>query len=98
MVPLLNATRRAHGLGPVAGDAGLVDWARRNNEAQLDEGIGHWVIPPGCRQNCAYGYPDVPTLLDGWMASPGHRANLLEPSITRVGLHRLGSWWTYNAR
>jgi uncharacterized protein YkwD len=32
-----------------------------------------------------------------WMASPAHRAALLDPTITWIGIAGAGAWWTFNA-
>ena len=37
-------------------------------------------------ENVAYGYASVDAVMNGWMASSGHRANLLNPAFTHVGL------------
>jgi uncharacterized protein YkwD len=37
-------------------------------------------------ENIAYGYPTVRAVMSGWMHSEGHRANLLRPEFTHVGL------------
>ena len=37
-------------------------------------------------ENIAAGYPDAATVMDGWMASPGHCANLLEPGFGAIGI------------
>jgi uncharacterized protein YkwD len=37
-------------------------------------------------ENIAYGYPTVSTVMEAWMASSGHRANILRPQFTHVGI------------
>lgn len=37
-------------------------------------------------ENIAAGYPSVNAVIDGWMASDGHCANLMNPAFTEVGL------------
>ncbi|MGL5810129.1 MAG: CAP domain-containing protein [Nocardioides sp.] len=37
-------------------------------------------------ENIAYGYRNNREVMSGWMNSPGHRANLLSPNYTHVGL------------
>ena len=37
-------------------------------------------------ENLAAGYDDIATLVDAWMASPGHRANILRPAFGRLGI------------
>ena len=37
-------------------------------------------------ENIAAGYNSVPSVMDGWIDSPGHRANMLKDSFEHVGL------------
>jgi uncharacterized protein YkwD len=37
-------------------------------------------------ENIYMGYPSGWACVDAWMNSPGHRANLLDPTITRAGI------------
>ena len=39
-------------------------------------------------ENIARGQRDIPTVMETWMRSAGHRANLLDPGLTHVGLGR----------
>jgi uncharacterized protein YkwD len=51
-------------------------------------------------ENIAAGYPTPETVVAGWMASTGHRANILSPKYTEMGIGRvsgtgqLGTYWT----
>ncbi|MFF3916050.1 CAP domain-containing protein [Streptomyces sp. NPDC001852] len=47
-------------------------------------------------ENIAYGYATPEQVMDGWMNSPGHRANILNCSYKEigVGLAQPGSYWT----
>lgn len=92
----LNATRVAYGLAPVGYDANLSDWAALNNSHQSSLGIGHFVMGPARRQNSAVGsFPGIEAM---WMASPAHRAALLDPTIRWIGIAGLGAYWTFNAK
>lgn len=42
-------------------------------------------------ENVAMGYPDVPSVIEGWMASSGHRRNILYPYARRMGVARTGA-------
>jgi uncharacterized protein YkwD len=42
---------------------------------------GSWAVG----ENIAAGYPDVKSTCEGWMDSPGHRANILNPAYTHIG-------------
>ena len=37
-------------------------------------------------ENLAFGYADARGVVEGWMNSPGHRANILGPSFTEIGV------------
>ena len=95
---ILNRLRAAAGLHPVAYDPDLSSWASHNNAVQCRRGIGHHVNPCGV-QNCGWNYADADAVARGWMNSPGHRQNMLSPSITRFGIaFGPGPYWTLNAR
>jgi uncharacterized protein YkwD len=95
---ILNRLRAAAGLHPVAYDSELSSWASQNNSVQCHRGIGHHVNPC-CVQNCAWNYADANAVAQGWMNSPGHRRNLLSPSISQFGIaFGPGPYWTLNAR
>jgi uncharacterized protein YkwD len=36
-------------------------------------------------ENLAFGYRDARTAIDGWMNSPGHRANIVGTAFTEIG-------------
>jgi len=37
-------------------------------------------------ENVALGYPDAETVVEGWMASKGHRANILQRDVDETGI------------
>ena len=37
-------------------------------------------------ENIAYGYPGVKSVMTAWLHSEGHRANLLRPQFSHVGI------------
>jgi uncharacterized protein YkwD len=37
-------------------------------------------------ENIAQGYPTAAAVVAGWMASDGHRANILNPELTQIGV------------
>jgi uncharacterized protein YkwD len=53
-------------------------------------------------ENIAAGYPTVNAVVDGWVASPGHCANLMNPDFNQFGLacmpgnasSRYSTYWT----
>jgi uncharacterized protein YkwD len=91
----LNGVRASYGLGAVGYDPNLESWAAMNNGQQAARGLGHHVMGPARRQNSAMGaFPGIEAM---WMASPAHRAALLDPTITWIGIAGAGAWWTFNA-
>jgi uncharacterized protein YkwD len=91
----LNATRAAYGLSAVGYDPNLESWAAMNSAQQAASGLGHFVMGPARRQNSAVGgFPGIESM---WMASPAHRAALLDPSIQWIGIAAYGAYWTFNA-
>lgn len=91
----LNTTRAQYGLSAVGYDPNLTNWAAMNNNHQSSRGMGHYVMGPARRQNSAMGaYANIGAM---WMASPAHRAALLDPTIRFVGIAGAGAYWTYNA-
>jgi hypothetical protein len=82
-------------LPAVGYDPNLTNWAQMNNAQQAQRGLGHFVMGPARRQNAAIG--NAATIGATWMASPAHRAALLDPSIRWIGLAGWGTYWTLNA-
>ena len=97
---MINQFRAAHGVGPLRVDARLqraarahsVDMLRRDYFAhgafaERLRGFGVRANPLG--ENLAFGtgrYARSRSILDAWMRSPEHRANLLRPGFHRIGL------------
>ena len=55
-------------------------------------------------ENIAAGYPTVNAVVDGWMASDGHCANVMNPNFSEMGLACIASsssaystYWTMDA-
>lgn len=58
----------------------------------LDEaGVRYWTAG----ENIAAGYATPEQVVNGWMNSPGHRANILNSSFTTIGVgyHAEGNYW-----
>jgi uncharacterized protein YkwD len=47
-------------------------------------------------ENIAKGYRTAETVVNGWMNSPGHRANILNSTYTHIGVGYVskGNYWT----
>ncbi len=96
----VNQARAAHGLGAVRFDAALTR-AARSHSAEMLRGnyfahgafrtrmIQFHVRGPFVGENLAWGtgsYASPQTVIQEWLTSPAHRANLLRPSFTRIGI------------
>lgn len=93
-VPLLNRYRQSRGLPPVSYDSALSQQAQVNN-AQASP---HGYMGSAMVQNWAQGHQSAQEVLQGWINSPGHNRNLLDPNIRSVGIARSGNEWTFNGR
>jgi uncharacterized protein YkwD len=94
----INSFRARAGLPPLAYDPNLSAWASHNNAACCKRGLGHHVFQFGV-QNAGYNYASAYDAFIGWVNSPGHRANMLSPSIHSFGIaYGPGPYWTLNAR
>ena len=54
------------------------------------------IVYRSAAENIAKGYATPKAVVDGWMNSSGHRANILNPSFTHIGVGYVkdGSYWT----
>ncbi|MCF6509011.1 CAP domain-containing protein [Blastococcus sp. MG754426] len=109
---LVNAERARSGCDPVAADDGLAAVARAHSAAMRDRGFFDHVDPDGLdpfdradragvtarAENIARGQADPAAVMTSWMGSPGHRANILDCGLTRLGVGVAtgsgGPWWT----
>lgn len=101
-----NAERTTRGLPELAGASCLDSYAERLAAALArEQRLRHsnlGIILRACNlrtvgENVAYGYPNGRSVTSGWMASPGHRANLLNSAFRGVGIGAVqdgaGRWW-----
>ena|SRR5215210_1525454 len=106
----VNQTRAQHGLVPLRLDATLVRAARYHTASMLRSGaFNHGDFArrlssfgargPRIGENLAWGTGSQGTsaaMIQGWLASPGHRANLLRPGFRRIGIgRRVGTFGGY---
>lgn len=97
VVDRVNAARRKHGrkpltatkvLGEVANARARTMAARgRLTHAGFEEDLRDAGVK-GARlaENVAWNYASPRAVVDGWLASPGHRANILERGFGRIGV------------
>ncbi|MFE9463044.1 sigma-70 family RNA polymerase sigma factor [Streptomyces virginiae] len=116
VVALVNTERAAGGCGPLREDPQLRAAAQEHSEDMAARNFFDHTNPdgedPGQRttasgyrwstygENIARGQQTAQSVMDSWMKSPGHRANILNCSFKDigVGIHRGagGPWWTQN--
>ncbi|KAF0675400.1 CAP domain-containing protein [Profundibacterium mesophilum] len=108
--PALAAIRRAAGHGALRRDDRLDAAARghalymqrsgrmghdgQGGSGPMERVRGQGLLACFAAENVAEGYGDLPRVLRAWMASPGHRANILDPRATLFGMARAGDYWT----
>jgi hypothetical protein len=101
IVLLANQARAAAGAGPLKWDAALAAATRRHCLRMVAEGpiahryggepdVSERAAQAGAHfslieENVAFA-PTPAAIHDAWMQSPGHRANLLNPKVDRVGV------------
>jgi uncharacterized protein YkwD len=107
----VNDVRAAHNLRPLKVDPKLVSTARAYSATMLQQDVfTHGAFAerlarsgargPAFGENLAWGtgrYARASRVVRMWMESPGHRANLLRPGWTRIGLGaRVGNFMGYD--
>lgn len=99
VIKLVNAQRAKEGLSPVSGVGELNDYALlrskeivSNFEHKRPDGANplDYVMQMKkyrtCGENIAYGYKTPEKVMEGWMNSPGHRANIMNENFTYIGV------------
>ncbi|MEU8654077.1 CAP domain-containing protein [Streptomyces sp. NPDC048737] len=115
VLKLVNEERAKVGCSAVSANSSLADLAQRFSEDMAARGFFDHTDPDGATpwdragkagisdlggENIARGQADAAAVMEAWMNSPGHRANILNCDFKTlgVGVH-LGSggpWWTQN--
>jgi uncharacterized protein YkwD len=80
-----NAQRVRHGLRPLAVDNRLIRSARRH-AAWMTNNRSMVHTNQAVAENIAMGQRNSGEVLNAWMNSSGHRANILNPGHTRIGV------------
>ena len=100
LLTAVNAARAAHELAPLEVDPALTRAAQGHSRTLLRTNtFAHGPFAarlarsgargPVLAENLGWGKGSRATaagIVRGWLASPGHRANLLRPGFTRIGL------------
>ncbi|MFJ2828180.1 CAP domain-containing protein [Streptomyces sp. NPDC087263] len=115
VVALTNAERTATGLRPLAVDLLLTNAAQAHSDDMVARAFYSHTSPDGTQpwdraaaagstrrsigENIACGQRSPAEVVLGWMNSPGHRANILKPAFTHIGIGlagggRMGTYWT----
>jgi uncharacterized protein YkwD len=110
LLQAMNEARHAHGLAPLRIDARLQRTARRHSAVMLSTGtFAHGAFAARIRragvraraigENLAWAVGPMAaahSLVNLWLASPEHRANLLRPGYRTVGVgERIGTFEGY---
>ncbi|HEV7651767.1 MAG TPA: CAP domain-containing protein [Actinophytocola sp.] len=112
VVDLMNKQRAEAGCDPVVVDPRLVQAAEEHSKDMAERKYFGHTTPEGLTfrdrilstgyanpqtaENIARGQRDATQVMDSWMDSPGHRANILNCDLSRVGvgLDENGMYWT----
>ncbi|MFI0960270.1 CAP domain-containing protein [Streptomyces sp. NPDC021080] len=115
VIALTNTERASAGLAPLTADATLTAAAQAHSADMVardfyahtsPEGTQPWdrAAAAGCTrrsigENIACGQRSPAEVVQGWMDSPGHRANILKRDFTHIGIglaggSRAGTYWT----
>jgi uncharacterized protein YkwD len=91
---LINEARTSRGLDPLRFDSRAQRWAEGWTLRMVEGGepfhqdlqvfVGGSIVRVG--ENVGVSTEGVGAVFRGFMASPGHRANILDPSFTHVGI------------
>ena len=79
-----NQARAEAGLPELVVDCRLMGRARRHANRMASEGF--FAHSSGATENIAHGQPHATAVVRTWLNSPGHRANILSRSSTRIGV------------
>lgn len=108
IIRLTNQERQKHGLRPLRENYTLnaaaynhaYNMARKNRMEHVLDGhnAGDRITAVGYTwqsygENIAWNYLSAAAVVQGWMNSPGHRKNILNPNVTEIGV-----WVAKNSR
>jgi uncharacterized protein YkwD len=115
VLKIVNDERAQAGCSPVAANSALSELAADFSEDMAERGFFDHTDPGGATpwdraekagisdlggENIARGQGDAAAVMEAWMNSPGHRANIVNCDFKTlgVGVHfgQGGPWWTQN--
>lgn len=112
VIRLVNNIRQQNGLQPLTANWELSRVARYKSQDMVDKRYFSHTSPTygtpfqmiknfgisfkTAGENIAYGYATPQAVVDGWMNSSGHRANILNASYKQIGVGYVaqGNYWT----
>lgn len=109
LLGLVNDFRTANGLSVLCLSNKLISSAQRHSEDMYNnnffshdgsDGSTPWTrmdatgFTRGDAENVAMGYSTVKAVFNAWLASSGHRANILRSGDGYMGAYKAGGYWT----
>ncbi|RIB20280.1 hypothetical protein C2G38_2035395 [Gigaspora rosea] len=99
MLSLVNSARSDNGVDPpLQLNSLLIGTAQRHSERMEESGeLSHDDEDGDFATritNSGSGYENEDSSMNGWMNSPPHRANILNPDFRDLGVGRSGDYWT----
>jgi len=112
VIALVNEIRAQHGLSPLTENWQLSRVARYKSQDMANNNYFSHISPTygspfqmmkqfgityrSAGENIAQGYSTAQAVVNAWMNSPGHRANILNSSYTQIGVGYVsnGNHWT----
>lgn len=110
-VSLMNDYRASVGCAPLSWMNDVADVAQSHSEDMVQRDFFDHTNPDGASpfdrlgeagvgysraaENIAWGYTTAEAVLDGWVDSPGHRANLENCDLTHHGVGLVDWRWTH---
>ena len=107
---LINQMRREYGLHPLTVDENLSVKARiKSNDMKVNNYFSHnsptygtpfqmmkqlGIAYRSAGENIAKGYTSAEAVVNAWMASPSHKANILSSNYTSMGIGYVDGYWT----
>ena len=108
---LVNAHRASVGCSALVWNGSVADVARAHSDDMVTRDFFSHTNPDGlspfdrlsaagiaftaAAENIAYGYPTAQAVLQGWLDSPGHRANIENCALTEHGVGVTRAHWTH---
>lgn len=102
VLTLVNKVRSENGLSPLAWADDVANVARAHSKDMIDRSFFSHTNPDGlspfdrlnnngisfrsAAENIAYGQRTAEAVMDAWMNSSGHRANILNKNVTEIGI------------